>query len=350
MMTSSEPAVNWTPRRGPPPWATGPSFLHLALPLSVAVAFTLMRSGFAALLPLPVGLLVWIALVLPSWWGAQLATAAAHRLFRPWTPPLWFLCLIGSIVQALALSPWLRSIYAWAEHLAGTGLHGEWPLPELSVRYALALATAIAPGALLWASVNYLYDRVLGVPRFRYAADAATPEAGPTGAPIAPTSVDDAARRVTPDPSPVPSSTASFDGADASNASAASRDAATVRATPASAATLPPAGVAALLARSRLPADAEIRAVTAEEHYVCLYTDQGRDLVRYRFADALYDLAPIAHGIQVHRSWWVRLDRVADVIHRDRTFDLVLDDGLRVPVSLAFRSAVRQRLRERRAP
>jgi hypothetical protein len=321
-MTSSEPAVNWTPRPGPPPWATGPSFLHLALPLAVAVAFTLMRSGFAALLPLPVGLLIWVALVLPSWWGAQVATAAAHRLLRPWAPPLWFLCLIGSVVQALALSPWLRSIYAWAEHLAGTGLHGEWPLPEPSVRYALALATAIAPGALLWASVNYLYDRVLGVPRFRYASAAGT--SATPGAAVAPATQTTTNTPIAP---------------------VAPRDVVAASATPS-----PDAAAAALLARSRLPADAEIRAMAAEEHYVCLYTDKGRDLVRYRFADALYDLGPIAQGVQVHRSWWVRLDRVVEVIDRDRTFDLVLDDGLRVPVSLAFRSAVRQRLRERRVP
>jgi hypothetical protein len=330
MVTSAEQGAGYVARREPPTWVTHPTFLYGALPLALAAAFTLVRAGFAALLPLESGLLVWVLIVLPTWWGAQLATLVAHRVLRPWTPPLWFLCITGSVVQALVLSPWLRAVYSWAERLAGAGLHGDYPLPEFSVRYALTLAFALAPGATLWAGFNYAYDRLLGVPRFRY------PDRGEDGAGQRTPTVHDAG-----------------DGTvDANREPEGAAQDAAVAPTALPAAIRGPAVPipSALLARSRLPADAEIRAMTAEEHYVRLFTDKGRDLVRFRFSDALDGLAHVPDGVQVHRSWWVRLDRVVDWTERDRTFELVLEDGLRVPVSVAFRSAVRQRLRARRGP
>ncbi len=43
--------------------------------------------------------------------------------------------------------------------------------------------------------------------------------------------------------------------------------------------------------------------------------------------------------MQVHRSWWVRLDRVRHWRMRGRLLELELEQGLRVPISLAFREA-----------
>lgn len=292
-------------------WATSPMMqrvvFHLALPLAIALVFTLLRSGVAALMPFPQGLLVWTLLVLPAWWTAQVTSTLAHRLLRPWTPPLWVICIVGSVGQALALGPYYRAVYAWSATLTTSGrLHGDYPPPEFSLVYVAMLLWSMAPGATVWTVVNYVYDRVLGVPRFRYEANGG------------------------------PAVVASMASAAAAQSAAVPADAlafGTEVAAP------PP-----LLARSRLPATAEIRALTAEEHYVRIYTDGGADLVRYRFSDALGELAPLPAGMQVHRSWWVRMDRVAAWHDRGRSCELELVDGLRVPVSLAFRKAVLARL------
>lgn len=358
MVASAEQGAGYVARRPLPSWATHPTFLYGAVPLVLAAVFTLLRAGFAALLPLGSGMLVWVLIVLPTWWGAQLATLVAHRLLRPWTPPLWFLCITGSVVQALALSPWLRAVYAWAQELAGAGLHGDYPLPEFSIRYALTLAFALAPGATLWVAFNYTCDRVLGLPRFRYGdanaklesdatAQGASPGASPGAAPGAAQddATSDASLPHAATDSGMPRAAAGPSAQTSATAPLPSID--TLRPPPPP---VPPPVPSPLLARSRLPHDAEIRAITAEEHYVRLFTDKGRDLVRFRFSDALDGLAHVTDGVQVHRSWWVRLDRVVEWVDRDRTFELVLEDGLRVPVSVAFRSAVRQRLHARRAP
>lgn len=67
------------------------------------------------------------------------------------------------------------------------------------------------------------------------------------------------------------------------------------------------------VAASHLPADAEVWAVKAEEHYIKLWSDQGVDLVRYRFRDAIKDLAN-RDGTQVHRSWWMTGQRWSAVV------------------------------------
>jgi len=303
-----------------PPWrrpAVHWSVLYVGIPLAIALLFTLMRAGLAALMPFRPGLLVWVLLVMPAWWTAQLASAVVHRVLRPWTPPLWAICVLGSIGQALLLSPYYRALFAWADGLTTSGrLHGDWPLPEFTLAYAAALVWSMAPGATLWTVVNYFYDRVLGVPRFRY-EHATTAGAAPL------TERQAGATAAAPVPTPAGAPAPAAASGPARSATASTR---------------------ALLQRSRLPREAVIVAVTAEEHYVRLYTDRGHDLVRYRFSDALQELADEPTGMQVHRSWWVRLDAVQRCRDRGRSCELAFADGLRVPVSHAFREAVRTRL------
>ncbi len=276
--------------------AWSPLALHLAfylgVPAALALLYTLLRAGPAAVLPMPAAFGVLSMIVFPGWWAAQLLARLSWFALRPWTPPLWFLCLIGSFGQALLLSPVYRFAFGSVDRMVGPGrMHGNPPLPEFSLAYTVELVLAVAPGALLMIGINYAFDRLLGYPRLRYAAPAAaSPRVQPRNEELAPAPVD-------------------------------------------------PPGPSALLARSRLPTDAEIWALTAEEHYVCIYTDRGSDLVRYRFNDALKEMAEKGTGLQVHRSWWARPDRVASWTDRGRSLELVLRDGTRVPVSLAFRAA-----------
>ncbi len=260
------------------------------VPLAVAVAMAVLRVGIAAVMSLPVAIGFYVLLTVPVWLVTNATTSLAHRVLAPWRPPLWVLCFAGSLAQALLLSPFYRYVFAAAQPFLQAGVRlSDKPMPEWSLRYVFVLLSELAPGALVWIATNYAWERLVGIPRFRY-----------------PTRVLPQAPEETPAQSlsPLP----------------------VVR---------PP-----FMAKSRLPPDASILAITAEEHYVRVLTDRGTDLIRYRFSETLAELASEPRGMQVHRSWWVRLDAVESAAEKGRSMELTLRDGTVVPVSLAFREAV----------
>jgi len=85
---------------------------------------------------------------------------------------------------------------------------------------------------------------------------------------------------------------------------------------------------------------AEVWAVEAEDHYLRLHTSKGQDLILLRLADAIDELAGI-EGAQVHRSWWVARDAIADARRGDGRATLTLKDGSEVPVSRTYAKIIR---------
>ena len=69
-----------------------------------------------------------------------------------------------------------------------------------------------------------------------------------------------------------------------------------------------------------------------EDHYVRAHTSRGSDLILTPLKEAIADLGA-AEGLQVHRSWWVARDAVAEPVTRGRNLVLRLTNGLEVPVS-----------------
>ncbi len=87
---------------------------------------------------------------------------------------------------------------------------------------------------------------------------------------------------------------------------------------------------------------AEIWAVEAEDHYLRLHTSKGQDLILLRLADAVAELEGI-EGAQVHRSWWVARDAIADARRGDGRATLKLKDGAEVPVSRTYAGLLRDK-------
>jgi DNA-binding LytR/AlgR family response regulator len=105
-----------------------------------------------------------------------------------------------------------------------------------------------------------------------------------------------------------------------------------------------PAGAAPPRFLERLPAKlrgAEIHAVEAQDHYLRLHTSKGQDLILMRLSDAVAELEGV-EGAQVHRSWWVARDAVADARRGDGKATLTLAGGVQVPVSRAYARALRE--------
>lgn len=86
----------------------------------------------------------------------------------------------------------------------------------------------------------------------------------------------------------------------------------------------------------RLPPaiEAPILALQAEDHCVRVHTARGSTLLLMRFADAIAELDGLP-GLQVHRSWWVARAAVDGAQRSGRKAELVLTNGLSVPVSRA---------------
>ncbi len=85
---------------------------------------------------------------------------------------------------------------------------------------------------------------------------------------------------------------------------------------------------------------AEILALSAEDHYLRVHTSAGETLILMRLYDAIAELDGI-EGSQIHRSWWVAKDAVRDVARGDGKVDLILEGDLRAPVSRRYQKALR---------
>ena len=82
----------------------------------------------------------------------------------------------------------------------------------------------------------------------------------------------------------------------------------------------------------------DIVALTAELHYLRVYTTRGEALIFMAFGRAVEALAA-QRGFQIHRSHWVALAHVVDLEQNGGRISCVLDTGLRLPVSRANRAA-----------
>jgi hypothetical protein len=87
---------------------------------------------------------------------------------------------------------------------------------------------------------------------------------------------------------------------------------------------------------------AEVWAVEAEDHYLRLHTSKGQDLILLRLSDAVAELDGL-EGAQVHRSWWVARDAIAEARRGDGRATLTLKDGAEVPVSRTYARVLRER-------
>lgn len=76
-----------------------------------------------------------------------------------------------------------------------------------------------------------------------------------------------------------------------------------------------------------------------EDHHVRAFTAGGSQLYFAAMRDVVEQLG--ARGLQVHRSWWVANDAVIGSSEVNRSFELLLRNGMKVPVARSRIAAVR---------
>lgn len=85
---------------------------------------------------------------------------------------------------------------------------------------------------------------------------------------------------------------------------------------------------------------AELYAVSSEDHYICVHTNVGEELILMRLADAIKELGS-TDGLQTHRSWWVARNGIAESISKNGKHSFLLKTGTNVPISRSFLNVVK---------
>ncbi|MEM9281734.1 MAG: LytTR family DNA-binding domain-containing protein [Verrucomicrobiota bacterium] len=258
----------------------------VVVPLALA-AITATTTGYSQRFGYGETLLYVSHLSLIPWWIGEGTTRLAHYTLRRWRPPLWLLCTIGILVACIFVAPYVSLVNYIFDRFASGDDTG-----ATSSSYARSsgsqVLVQVGRALFFWIAANYLFDRLLDYPRFRY---------------------EDA------------SDNDSTDSAEPSDSSEEPVE---------------------LIERLReIHSLSEIIIVKADEHYVRVYTQDAEEFIPYKFSAALNDLAG-EDGFQVHRSHWVRRTAVTGKIDEGSQLTLEMSNGTKVPVSRPYHALVRQ--------
>lgn len=253
------------------------------VPLLVAVYAAV--NNWAVLEAVGIGgsVLFYLAHAFLPWWTSCLVTRVWMEMLRRWQPPQILILLLGTLTACLLIVPYTNWLMSEFQALWTDSYEGHFLQP-----FGLTEFTSYAIRAsIVWIIVNLLFDRFLGLPRYRYEA--------------AQIEVDE--RRA-----------------------------------------LATEGVSIPTFLERLPARVtadEVIALKAEQHYVRVYTAERNHLTLSRFSDAIKELDSSA-GLRVHRSYWIRTANVKALRRKQKKWSLEMDTGLVVPVSGPYRALVEQ--------
>lgn len=258
----------------------------ILVPLALAI-MTATTTGYSRSLGYGGALLYVGLLSIIPWWIGEGTTRIAWYGLRRFKPPLWLLCKVGILIACLIVGPYVSLV---------TGLFSSyWPGAALERELAAGGGSVITESVMqilratfFWVTANYVFDRFLDYPRFRY---------------------EEKSTKTSTQVEPLASK----------------------------------AGQSAeLLQRlASFQTLSDIQLVKAEEHYVRVVGEGNDELVSFKFRDALKDLEN-EDGFQVHRSYWVRRKAVVGAKEDGPKLTLEMSNGSIVPVSGPYRALVRQ--------
>lgn len=256
--------------------------LYFAAPLLLlAFPLSIFRFTTGADASLVLSLYFWSATVIVGWLAGALGSNIVYRLAAPLRPPLWLITLLGPILAGIILHAPISEILSLASSFQGTmPLRSSSPAMALTWDFFGRFLLNLTPGAICWTAINYAFDRILGIPRYRYPK-----RTHELVSPAAETPDDD----------------------------------------------VPPPLLTRLPQSERGP----IVALQSEDHYVRIYTDAGEGMALLRLCDAI-ELAQPTTGMQVHRSSWVAHTAIQNFRRTGHTGSLYLTNGLEVRVSRSY--------------
>ncbi len=250
--------------------------VYVWVPVGLGLLFGWIGTGRTGTWPLALSISFWVLCSWSNWLLCDCTSRASAWILRRQGAGLWLVLLTGAIAAQLLVYPVNYALVGFFQNSLLPDVVSRPSVPATLV----SLIKSSVPGVALWIGINLALHRFMGLSRYGY------PLESPPPAEI---------ERVE---APAPS----FFG--------------------------------------RIPAHlgTSVQALAAEEHYMRVYTDRGSALMLYRTSDAIRELAG-RDGCQVHRSYWVAREAVAEVVRTGGQVSLRLHDGLLVPVSRSFRVA-----------
>jgi len=285
-----------------PPWRA-PTRLDallffLALPVGLALMFSLVEIRLTKDVPYNEAIIYMVLHMFIAWWTVSLGCYLIKFLCRNWRPPARFVCVMGFVIALIPAAMMYQTLGNYYETIS-PAFAANWTgfqQPSWDFEYLLYFVRFSIPALPLFLIGVYGYRLLTGVSFFGYEPRFPAVQQGDSSA---------EPRWQTPR--------------------------------------------IGQIGDSKLPADAVILAVKAEQHYVQIWTNEGEDLLRFRFSDVPATLSA-SNGAQVHRSWWVNFDAVTEIIEAGKKTELKINDELSVPVSRSYKNAVREHMNLSQAP
>jgi hypothetical protein len=297
------------PAPQPPPAGSRAWYgFYLGAPLIGALPMGWYGAGIGAELSRGSSMLLWVSVCWLSWVLSDALARLLARMPGATLAPPWLLLCAGYLLNLLLSSVYNPAVLQW---LLRMGLGSETPaITEyfdlerslLDPAYLWLLLIAGLPGLLVWLAGNYALERIAAVPRFSH------PDPRPAASPPAPPAAAAAALPTLPGPAaPMSPSPRFFER----------------------------------LERLQGLRTDELVAVEAEDHYIQVHSLRGKELVYYRFRDALTDLATL-DGLQIHRSAWVSRRGIQSVQEQGRVLGVLLVTGETLRASQSYKGALAQ--------
>lgn len=264
-------------------------------PVLLAAALGWFRAGTVAReLSLPYAVLFWLCIWLGYWVVAGAATLGLERVSASLRARPWLALLLGGLCASAASAFYLEPYLGIFDGLLSDERRlriAEFGALPLATRVPAAMLNSML-GVVVWVSVNLLALRI--APRESAPLRADSPIATEPAAQSVPSQVSELSAPAAP----------LFSGLLAEGISAA-----------------------------------DIIAIQAQDHYVMVYTAQAKQLILYRFRNAVSELAHVPGG-QVHRSWWISA-AVAAASRKSTSTAFKIRDDLVVPIGRSWREQAR---------
>lgn len=265
-----------------PAWISRDNLLfYIVVPVAFGlVVGWLQPSRSAAWSKLP-AVYYWVVGFTVGWALFGIGTQVARIVLRPWKPPLLLVLFAGWSLANIPAGYFARYLISATYEIFEELPRAPIP-PSPTLSWDFFNGNFIDDnfvGLVLWLSINAFFVYVLRIPRFGHGARATKGEAQDASTP-------------------------------------------------------------AFLARIKPELGSTVLALAAEQHYLRVYTTLGSDLILYRFADAVREMG--GRGVQVHRSYWVAKDAGASTEIDATKVQIVLKNGIKVPVSRTYKMAARE--------
>ncbi len=266
---------------------------YVGCPIIISIPLGIFHAGLGRYMTAPAAYLLWSAAWLATWFVSEIFFRVARVLLQPWQPRLLPLLLIAGI-GAILISPfYVGMISRICFKIGGIDVPPSVLSQQIDLAdpsYLSGLLVSGSYGLFSWCSLRWAYERYKdSQSKIRFSAQTRQ-EFGDAASPVA------------------------------MSVAAAPSDRLLVQ-----------------LRKNGISELGAIEVIEAEDHYVRLHLAQGSRLVFFRFADILSEVRG-TDGLQVHRSFWVRRECIADVQHDASGLRLQMRNGLIIPVSQKYRA------------